>query len=121
MVVRGGASLGYCLETRSDGRMGYDGDSDEEVATPVEKVGAMIRVGQRIDHEGVGMEVGRLDVRGGALVVAAGYQVTCGVRWDDSDKGSEAIEGDRSSGDDHDEIRSRIGIRSCIEVPSFGY
>lgn len=52
------------------------------------------------------MEVGRLDVRGGALVVVAGYQATCGVRWDDSDEGLEAIEGDRLSGDDHDEIRS---------------
>lgn len=86
--------------------MGYDGDSGEQVASFVGVVGAVIRVGQKIDHEGVGMEVGRLDVRGGALVVVAGYQATCGVRWDDSDGGSEAIEGDRSSGDDHDEIRS---------------
>ena len=105
-MVRGGASLGYCLGTRSDGRMGYVGDSGEQVASFVGMVGAMIRVGQRSDYEGVGMEVGRLDVRGGALVVAAGYQATCGVRWDDSDEGLEAIEGDRSSGDDRDDLRS---------------
>ena len=86
--------------------MGYDEDSDEQVATPVEVVGVMIRVGQRVDHEAVGMEVGRLGVRGGAVVVAAGYQATCGVRWDDSDEGSEAVEGDRPSGDDRDDLRS---------------
>lgn len=106
MADRCGASLGYWLETRSDGRMGYDGDSGEQVASFVGVVGAMNRVGQRVDHEGVGMELGRLDVRGGALVVVAGYQVTCGVRWDDWDEGLEAIEGDRSSGDDRDDLRS---------------
>ena len=53
MVERCGASLGYCLETRCDGRMGYVGDSGEQVASFVGVVGAVIRVGQRIDYEGV--------------------------------------------------------------------